>query len=98
MALHVAVSLLVWLAFRRRQPLYAVAGILYHALLDATAVYAAQFIANPWLLEGVVLLLALPALALIVWSYRRLGAAEPPNRPPPLRAEWGVYLLSLIHI
>ena len=95
MALHVAVSLLVWLAFRRRQPLYAVAGILYHALLDATAVYAAQFIANPWLLEGVVLLLALPALALIVWSYRRLGAAEPPNRPPPLRAEWGVYLALL---
>jgi ABC-2 type transport system permease protein len=95
LALHVAVSILVWLAFRRRQPLYAVAGILYHALLDATAVYAAQFITNPWLLEGTVLLLALPALALIGWSYRRLGAAEPPHAPPPLRAEWGVYLALL---
>ena len=95
LALHVAASILIWLAFRRRQPLYAVAGILYHALFDATAVYVAQFITNPWLLEGVVLLLALPALALIGWSYRRLGAAEPPHEPPPLRAEWAVYLALL---
>ena len=95
LALHVAVSILVWLSFRRRNPLYAIAGILYHALLDATAVYAAQFITNPWLLEGIVLLLALPALALIVWSYRRLGADEPRHEPPPLRAEWAVYLALL---
>jgi ABC-2 type transport system permease protein len=95
LALHVAVSLLVWLAFRRRNPLYAVAGILYHALLDGVLVYAAQFVTNPWLLEGIVLLLALPALALIGWSYRRLGAAEPPHEPPPLRAEWAVYLALL---
>lgn len=95
LALHVAVSILVWLAFRRRNALYAIAAILYHALLDATAVYAAQFIANPWLLEGVVLLLALPALALIGWTYRRDGAAEPRHEPPPLRAEWAVYLALL---
>jgi len=95
LALHVAVSLLVWLAFRRRNPLYAVAGILYHALLDATAVYAAQFVTNPWLLEGIVLLLTLPALAFIGWSYRRLGAEEPRHEPPPLRAEWAVYLALL---
>jgi ABC-2 type transport system permease protein len=95
LALHVAVSLLIWLAFRRRNPLYAVAGILYHALLDATAVYAAQFVTNPWLLEGVVLLLALPALALVAWTYRRDGAAEPRHEPPPRRAEWAVYLALL---
>jgi len=95
MALHLAASLLVWLAFRRRNALYVVAAILYHALVDATAVYAGQFITNPWLLEGVVLLLALPGLALLLWSYRRFGAAEVRHAPPPLRAEWGVYLTLL---
>jgi ABC-2 type transport system permease protein len=95
MTLHVAASLLVWLAFRRRNALYAVAAILYHALLDAAAVYIGQFIANPWLPEGVVLLLALPGLLYIIWSYRRLGAVEPRHAPPPLRAEWGAYLTLL---
>ncbi len=92
MALHLAVSLLVWLAFRRRNALFAVAGILYHALVDGVLVYAGQFIESAWLLEGMLLLLLLPGLVFIVWSYRRYGAAEPPHRPPPLRREWGAYL------
>ncbi len=92
LALHVAVSLLVWLAFRRRNALYAVAGILYHAALDGTIVYAGQFIQNPWLVEGLVLLLAVPGLLLILWSYRRLGAAEVRHEPPLWRAEWAAYL------
>ena len=95
MVLHLAVSLLVWLAFRRRNALFAVAAILYHALVDATAVYAGQFLTNPWLLEGVVLLLALPGAALLVWSYRRYGAAEERHTPPGWRTEWGVYLTLL---
>lgn len=100
MTFHVAASLLVWLAFRRRQPLYAVAAILYHALVDATAVYAGQFVSNPWLLEGIVLLLALPGLLFIGWSYRRLNATEPRlvgarQTPPPWRAEWSAYLTLL---
>ncbi len=89
MALHLAVSLLVWLSFRRRNALFAVAGILYHALMDSTLVYVGQFVSNPWLLEGLLLLLVLPGLAFAVWSYRRYGAAEPAHRPPPLRQEWG---------
>ena len=93
--LHVAVSLLVWLAFRRRNALFAVAGILYHALVDATAVYAAQFVTNPWLLEGIVALLVVPGALLIIWTYRRLGAGEPRHEPPSLRAEWSVYLTLL---
>jgi ABC-2 type transport system permease protein len=92
MALHVATSLLVWLAFRRRNALYAVAAILYHAFLDAAAVYVGQFVTNPWLLEGVVLLLALPGLLFVIWTYRRLGANEPRHSPPSWRAEWGAYL------
>jgi ABC-2 type transport system permease protein len=95
MVLHVAASLLVWLAFRRRNVLYAVAAILYHALVDAAAVYIGQFVTNPWLLEGAVLLLALPGLMFVVWSYRRLGVAEPRHAPPPWRADWRAYLTLL---
>jgi len=92
-ALHVAVSLLVWLAFRRRNALYAVVGILYHAAMDGTLVYAGQFIHDPWLLEGLLLLLALPGLLLLAWFYRR--GAEPRHAPPPWRAEWAAYLTLL---
>jgi len=88
MALQVAVSLLVWLAFRRRNALYAVAGILYHALVDAALVYVGQFVTNPWLLEGILFFFLLPGLLVIGWSYRRWGTAEPAHRPPPLREEW----------
>lgn len=95
MGLHVAASLLVWLAFRRRNPLYVVAAVLYHALLDGIIVYAAQFIADPWLIEGLVFLLVLPGLLFIGWTYRRYGAAEERHAPPAWRAEWGVYLALL---
>lgn len=91
MALHVAISLLVWLAFRRRNALYAIVGILYHALVDATAVYAGQFIDNPWLLEGLLFLLVVPGLLFINWTYRRYGAAEPAHHPRPLGEEWRRY-------
>lgn len=91
MGLHLAVSLLVWLSFRQRNALYAVAGILYHALVDSTIVYVGQFVANPWLLEGLLFLLLVPGLFFIAWTYRRYGAAEPAHRPPPLRQEWSRY-------
>ena len=91
MALHVAVSLLVWLSFRRRNALFAVTGILYHALVDGVVVYAGQFIDNVWLLEGLVFLLLLPGLLVIGWTYRHYGAAEPAHSPPPLREEWHRY-------
>jgi ABC-2 type transport system permease protein len=87
-SLHVTVSLLIWLAFRLHRPLYAVAGILYHAFVDATAVYVGQFVANMWLMEGVVLLLTLPGWVFIWWTYRRYGADQATHRPPPIRLEW----------
>ena len=91
MALHLAVSLLVWLAFRRRNALLAVAGILYHSLVDAALVYVGQFVTNPWLMEGILFLFLLPGLLFIAWTYRRYGAAEPAHRPQPLREEWQRY-------
>ena len=95
LSFHVAASLLVWLAFRRRNVLYALAAILYHAAFDGLTVYLSQFVTNPWLLEGIVLALALPGLAFIAWSYRRWGATEPRHAPPAWRVEWRAYLTLL---
>ncbi|MCA9978666.1 MAG: YhfC family intramembrane metalloprotease, partial [Anaerolineales bacterium] len=47
--LHVVLSLLVWTAFQRRNPLYGIAALLYHSLFDFTAVYLAQFTQVGWL-------------------------------------------------
>lgn len=80
--LHVALSLLVWTAFKRRNALYVVLAILYHALFNAAAVYLVQhaYFAGQadriWLLEGVMALLALPG-ALWVWYLWRGREAAP---------------------
>jgi len=95
MALHVAISLLFWLAFRRRNALYAIAGILYHALVDGALVFIGPAVSNAWLLEGIIALLVVPGLALIGLTYRRYGVAEPPHRPRPLREEWAQYAALL---
>ncbi len=95
MALHLAISLLVWLSFRRRNALFAIVGILYHSLVDAALVYIGQFVTNPWLLEGILFLFLLPGLLFIVWTYRRYGATEPRHTPPSLRTEWSAYMTLL---
>jgi ABC-2 type transport system permease protein len=89
-ALQVVLSVLVWLAFKRRQPLYVLAAILYHALVDATAVYAVQFIQNAWLLEGILWLLVLPGL-LWLWRVWPRGERSPRllNSPRTDLVLWG---------
>ena len=69
--LHVTASVLVWQAFRRRNPAYFALALLYHALLDGTAVYAAQFIENVWLLEGLLAVIVLPGLIYLWRSWPR---------------------------
>lgn len=71
--LHVILSLLVWTAFKRRQPLYWIAAVLYHSLVDAVSVYAGQFIENSLLLEGVILAMVLPG---IWWALRSRPVLE----------------------
>ncbi len=81
LTLHVAVSALVWQAFKRRSPAYFALAVVYHALLDATAVYAAQFITNAWLMEGLLAVIALPG---VVYLWRVWPRAER-HRARPLR-------------
>lgn len=75
--LHVVLSLLVWLAFKRRNPVYAAAAALYHALVDGMAVYAGQWIQNVWLLELLLWLLLAPGL---IWLWRAWPRGQMPAR------------------
>ena len=69
---HVTISLLVWQAFRQRKPFYVLLGVAFHAFFDATAVYLVYRLGleRVWVIEGIFMLIALPA---VVWSWR-LGA------------------------
>ncbi|MEZ4642156.1 MAG: YhfC family glutamic-type intramembrane protease [Chloroflexota bacterium] len=90
--LHVVLSLLVWTAFQRRNPLYGIAALLYHSLFDFTAVYLAQFTQVGWL-YATFLLLLLPGLAW-AWLSRPRGAREKPV-VLPIRTELALFGAAL---
>lgn len=95
LSLHVTFSLIVWQAFQRRNAAYVVLAILLHAAYDAVLVYLAQQIDSPWLLEGVVALLALPAWLWIARTARQALATTPAPPVPPLGREWRLFGLAL---
>jgi ABC-2 type transport system permease protein len=89
MTLHVILSVLVWQAFKRRNPLYFVVAVLYHAAFDTTAVYASQFIENVWLLEGLFALIMLPG-GVYLWR-SGVGQRDESHRVRPLRDEVALF-------
>ncbi|MCI0397840.1 MAG: YhfC family glutamic-type intramembrane protease [Chloroflexi bacterium] len=91
LALQVSLSLIVLQAFTRRNWLYLVAAILYHAAVDAIAVYAAQRLDNVWLVEGLLAVIILPAV-LWAWRQRPRPAAGP---GPSIAAEMGLFLTAV---
>ncbi len=78
--LHVTISVLVWRAFKHRQVWPVLLGAAWHAVLDATAVYAVQYLDVLWL-ELLLLLLVLPGA---YWLWRQWPA--PVNSQP--RVGW----------
>ncbi|WP_420642432.1 YhfC family glutamic-type intramembrane protease [Candidatus Leptofilum sp.] len=68
--LHVTISVLVWRAFKTRQVWPMLLGAALHAFLDATAVYAAQFLDAIWI-ELILLAIALPGA---IWLWRQWPA------------------------
>jgi ABC-2 type transport system permease protein len=95
MLLHVTLSVGVWSAFRRRNPLYLLAAVLYHTAFDGLAVYLSQFVSNAWLIEGLLLVLALPG-AVWAWALRARTPAVPPVPRMTRVAEWVPFGLSLL--
>ncbi|MCP4416884.1 MAG: YhfC family intramembrane metalloprotease [Chloroflexi bacterium] len=65
LTLHVTISVLVWQSFQRRQVWLILLGVIWHSAVDATAVYAPQFLDTVWV-ELILLGLALPGL-IFLW-------------------------------
>lgn len=71
--LHVSLSVIVLLAFQKRNWLYVLVAILYHTAADAIAVVAVQSLDNAWLIEGLLALAAVPG-ALVLWRVRPVSS------------------------
>lgn len=78
--LHVILSLLVWTAFKRRNPLYALLALLYHAAFDATAVYVDQTSASPWAVWAAMTGLSLPG---VIWLWHTWPRRQPQRKTKP---------------
>ena len=85
LALHGSLSVLAWSAFKRHNVLYLVAAILCHALFDAAAVWMSQSVESVWVIEGVLVLLAVPLVA-CAWRLRPRVESRPWPRPRVARA------------
>jgi uncharacterized membrane protein YhfC len=85
---HLSASVLVLQAFRRRNPLWVLAAVLWHTVLDAGAVYIAVAW-GPYWAEAAIGVAALASLG-IVFALREPDESPlppVPGEPPPLELE-----------
>ena len=73
--MHVALSLLVLESFRRRNALYFIGAILWHALADAAILPLQAAGWTVWQMEGAFMGLAVINLGIIYYFYKRQGGA-----------------------
>ena len=97
MGLHVVVSVLVWRAFARRNPLYFVAGVGYHALLDSTVVYLVALSLPGWQMELVLAMVAVPGVVWLWWSRDKAQLALP-HPVTAVRQEWHSFFIDRYNI
>lgn len=90
--LHVTLSLLVWRAFERRNPLYFVLAISYHMVVDAAAVTAAQYELSGITVELGLLAMLAPGV-LWVWLSRPRSLASHPVAPASM--EWRTFVAAV---
>jgi ABC-2 type transport system permease protein len=89
--LHMALSLLVWLAFKRRHVGYWLLALAYHMLVDATAVYIPQVTDIGTGVLAVVALLILPGLVWLWWMW----PAPDERLLVPLSVEWSLFFAAV---
>ncbi len=66
LALHITLSVMVWLAISFRKPLWFWGAILYHALVDGLVVLATSFNLGVWLIEIVFVAVAFAVLYFVL--------------------------------
>lgn len=97
---QVTLSVIVLQAFSRRKPALILAAILYHALIDAAAVYVAATSDQVWLTLLVFALLLVPGWIWMVslWRVRQRELETEGAKPPapfPLGTSLGLLLANL---
>jgi len=74
-ALHITLSIMVWLSFTKRKALWFWGAVLYHAVVDGLTVLAASFGMGTWLLEASFIVVAFCGLYL-VWRAGKKAEME----------------------
>lgn len=64
--LHISLSIMVWLAYSFRKPLWFWLGVLYHAVIDGAVVLMSSFGVNMWIIEAFLIVTAAAVLYLML--------------------------------
>ncbi len=79
--IQISLAVLVLQTFTRKQWFWIWLAVLYHALIDATAVFASSYISGPWL-EAILVFFTVVSMVLI-FTLRRPEPPEPLQATPP---------------
>jgi ABC-2 type transport system permease protein len=93
MLLHVALSMLVWQAFNRRNAGYFLLAVGYHAGVDAAAVYLGQHTDSLGIMFAAYAVMLLPGL-IWLWRIWPRGDARPAHPVTPVSAEWAAFVAA----
>jgi len=74
-ALHITLSIMVWLSFNKRNALWFWGAVLYHAVVDGLTVLAVSFGVGTWLLEALFIVVSFLGLYL-VWKSGKKAETE----------------------
>lgn len=72
LGLHIGLSVMVWLAFSFRKPLWFWLAVLYHAVVDGLTVLAITFGLNVWLIEAGLIAISFGMLYVIITTAKQM--------------------------
>ncbi len=88
--LHVSLSIMVLMAFARRNWIYVGAAIVVHAAVDFLAVVATAQLESTWLVEGLFALAVAP-VAFWAWRQRKMVGHAQPGQAPAFRRQIALF-------
>ena len=81
LALHIALSVMVWISISFRKPLWFWLAVLYHAVVDGLAVLAMSFGLQAWLIEAGLIIISFSMLYLIIKTAKKMDRARQEIEP-----------------
>jgi ABC-2 type transport system permease protein len=96
LTLQVSLSIIVLLAFVRRNWLYVVMAVVVHAAVDFVAVLATEQLQDPWLVEALIAVLVLP-VAYYAWRQRSRTQRARIRPAPPVGRQLAIFGAALGH-